>query len=115
MRTPYITRVFWVSYQVREIYETAIEAAAPYGLADADCKRMCLRYAALERRLGEIDRARAILVHASSLADPRGDPGFWKDWNDFEVAHGNEDTFRRAAEPGLHGMWSRCMWESANE
>ena len=85
--------------QVREIYETAIEAAVPYGLADADCKRMCLRYAALERRLGEIDRARAILVHASSLADPRADPGFWKEWNDFEVAHGNEDTFRRALHP----------------
>ena len=58
---------------------------------------MCVRYAALERRLGEIDRARAIFVHASSLADPRSDPGFWKDWNDFEVAHGNEDTFRRAS------------------
>jgi hypothetical protein len=55
---------------------------------------MCLRYAALERRLGEIDRARAIYVHASSLADPRTDPGFWADWNDFEVKHGNEDTFR---------------------
>ena len=40
--------------QVREIYETAIEAAAPYGLPDEDCKRMCLRYAALERRLGEV-------------------------------------------------------------
>lgn len=30
--------------QVREIYETAIEAEAPYGLPDEDCKKMCLRY-----------------------------------------------------------------------
>ncbi len=80
--------------QVREIYETAIEEQDEGGLSDEDCKRMCRRYAALERRLGEIDRARAIFVHASSLADPRTDPAFWADWNDFEVKHGNEDTFR---------------------
>ena len=43
------------------------------------------RYAALERQLGEVDRARAILVHASSLADPRVNPQFWADWNEFEV------------------------------
>ena len=36
-------------------------------------------------QVGEVDRARAIYVHASSLSDPRNDPGFWKDWNDFEV------------------------------
>ena len=29
--------------QVREIYETCIEAEAPYGLPDQDCKKMCLR------------------------------------------------------------------------
>ncbi|DBA83327.1 TPA: hypothetical protein ACH3X2_006587 [Trebouxia sp. C0005] len=28
------------------------------------------------------------------MADPRRDTGFWADWNAFEVAHGNEDTFR---------------------
>jgi hypothetical protein len=85
------TSLFW---QVREIYETAIQAEPPHNLSDEDCKRMCLRYAALERKLGEIDRARAIFVHASSLADPRVDVLFWTQWNDFEVAHGNEDTFR---------------------
>ncbi|CAI5516264.1 unnamed protein product [Closterium sp. Naga37s-1] len=76
--------------KTRDIYERAIES----GLPDADVKRMCLRYAALERRLGEIDRARAIFVHASQLADPRSDGEFWEAWNAFEIAHGNEDTFR---------------------
>lgn len=38
------------------------------------------RYANLERSLGEVDRARAILVHASGMADPRSDPSFWEDW-----------------------------------
>ncbi|DBA80302.1 TPA: hypothetical protein ACH3X2_007432 [Trebouxia sp. C0005] len=87
------TQFFGVG-KVREIYETAIEAEAPYGLPDEDCKKMCLRYAKLERGLGEVDRARAIYVHASAMADPRRDTGFWADWNAFEVAHGNEDTFR---------------------
>ncbi|GJP42019.1 hypothetical protein CLOM_g1622 [Closterium sp. NIES-68] len=76
--------------KTRDIYERAIES----GLPDADVKKMCLRYAALERRLGEIDRARAIFVHASQLADPRSDGEFWDAWNAFEIAHGNEDTFR---------------------
>lgn len=87
------TQFFGVG-KVREIYETAIEAEAPYGVPDEDCKKMCLRYAKLERGLGEIDRARAIYIHASAMADPRRDPAFWADWNSFEVAHGNEDTFR---------------------
>lgn len=43
------------------------------------------RYAKLEKGLGEIDRARAIYVHASVMADPRRDPGYWADWNAFEV------------------------------
>lgn len=55
---------------------------------------MCIKYAELERGLGEIDRARAIYIHASQLADPRSDGDFWSKWNDFEVQHGNEDTFR---------------------
>ena len=26
--------------------------------------------------------------------DPKLNEGFWTTWHDFEVAHGNEDTFR---------------------
>lgn len=73
-----------------ELWQHAIEA----GLPDKDVKTMCIKYAELERNLGEIDRARAIYVHASQSADPRSDTEFWSKWNDFEVQHGNEDTFR---------------------
>ena len=56
---------------------------------------MCLRYANLERKLGEIDRARGIYVHGSQQVNPEADASnFWSSWHDFEVAHGNEDTFR---------------------
>lgn len=76
--------------KTREIYEQAIES----GLPDNAVRTMCMKYAELERNLGEIDRARAIYVFASQFADPRSDSDFWKKWNDFEVQHGNEDTFR---------------------
>ncbi len=41
-------------------------------------KEMCLRFAAMEKKLGEIDRARAIFVHGSQLCDPRTEPGYWE-------------------------------------
>ncbi|RVX75071.1 Pre-mRNA-splicing factor syf1 [Exophiala mesophila] len=73
----------------RPIYERAIAA-----LPDREAKSMCLKFAQVERRLGEIDRARAIYGHASQFADPRVDKDFWDTWEKFEVAHGNEDTFK---------------------
>ena len=76
--------------KVRSIYQTAIEAALPDSLTLA----LCIRFAALERKLGEIDRARALYIHASQFANPASEAGFWEDWNAFEVRHGNEDTFR---------------------
>lgn len=76
--------------KTREIYEQAIESRLP----DKDVKSMCLKYAELEKSLGEIDRSRALYKHASQFADPRSDPDFWNKWHEFEVQHGNEDTFR---------------------
>jgi len=97
----------------REIYERAIEV-----LPERSVRDMCLRYSDLERKLGEIDRARAILSHGSQYCDPRvrfffffffgllrfppesnkgnmqADNVYWQTWHDFEVSHGNEDTFR---------------------
>ncbi|KAF8771297.1 Pre-mRNA-splicing factor SYF1 like protein [Argiope bruennichi] len=73
----------------REIYQEAIDV-----LPDTQAKQMCLKFADLERKLGEIDRARAIYSHCSQMCDPRTNPDFWKTWKDFEVRHGNEDTMR---------------------
>ncbi|KDE06272.1 pre-mRNA-splicing factor SYF1 [Microbotryum lychnidis-dioicae p1A1 Lamole] len=73
----------------RPIYERAIEQ-----LPDRQTAQMCLRFAALERKLGEIDRARAIFAHASQFCDPRVEPEFWNAWNTFEIETGSEDTFR---------------------
>lgn len=73
----------------RPIYERAIAA-----LPDREARDMCLKFAEMERRLGEIDRARAIYGHASQFCDPRTTPTFWSRWEAFEVQHGNEDTFK---------------------
>ncbi|KAK0629947.1 hypothetical protein B0T17DRAFT_556258 [Bombardia bombarda] len=73
----------------RPIYERAIAA-----LPDNEARDMCLKFADMEKRLGEIDRARAIYGHASQFCDPRTTPDFWRKWEQFEVQHGNEDTFK---------------------
>ena len=73
----------------RPIYERAIAA-----LPDEEARNMCLKFAEMERRLGEVDRARAIYGHASQFCDPRTTPTFWHKWEEFEVQHGNEDTFK---------------------
>ncbi|KAK5117348.1 pre-mRNA-splicing factor syf1 [Meristemomyces frigidus] len=73
----------------RPIYERAIAA-----LPDKEAASMCIKFAEMERRLGEIDRARAIFGHASQFCDPRVEAVFWKKWEGFEVQHGNEDTFK---------------------
>jgi len=73
----------------RSIYEKAIEV-----LDDEHAREMCMRFADLERKLGEIDRARALFAYCSQLCDPRSTASFWQSWKEFEVKHGNEDTVR---------------------
>ena len=50
----------------RDIYEKAIEI-----LPEDQAREMCIRFADLERKLGEIDRARAIYAHCAHMCDPR--------------------------------------------
>ena len=76
--------------KVRSIYQAAVEGDLPDGLT----RELCTRFAALERKHGEIDRARALYIHASQFANPVTVLNFWEEWNSFEVRHGNEDTFR---------------------
>ncbi|XVF59163.1 hypothetical protein PTKIN_Ptkin07bG0253600 [Pterospermum kingtungense] len=74
--------------KTREIYERAIESALP----DNDMMKICLKYAQLEKGLREIDRARGIYLFASQFADQISD--FWDIWQEFEVRHGSEESFR---------------------
>lgn len=75
--------------RTREIYEKAIET-----LKEKDVRDMCMRFAKMELMLGEVDRARGIYTHCSQFCDPRKEKDFWDIYRQFEVQHGNEDTFR---------------------
>ncbi|KAJ1562274.1 pre-mRNA-splicing factor syf1 [Nowakowskiella sp. JEL0078] len=91
MFTIYIAKAggFYGLPSTREIYEKAIDI-----LPDKKARGFSLKYADLETKLGEIDRARGVLAYCSQFCDPRLDPEFWDKWNKFEVNHGNEDTFK---------------------
>lgn len=75
--------------KTRPVYERAIAE-----LNDEMAKALCIDFSKMERKLGEVDRARAILQHGSQFADPKKDTGYWAEWREFEETHGNEDTFR---------------------
>ena len=73
----------------RSLYEQAIAA-----LEDTYAADMCCDFAKMEASLQEIDRARAAFTYGSQMADPRRKPEYWKDWHEFEVINGIEETFR---------------------
>jgi len=56
-----------------------------------------LKFAVIERKLGEIDRSRAVIIYLSQFCDPtkhENIESFWKIWEEFEINHGNEDTYK---------------------
>lgn len=78
--------------KTRPIYEEALTAM----VRPEDVLDFAVRYADMETRLGEIDRARGIFLQTCEIADPRRRgifAIFWSSWNDFELAYGSEDTF----------------------
>eukprot|EP00455_Lapot_gusevi_P004424 TRINITY_DN11836_c0_g1_i9.p1 TRINITY_DN11836_c0_g1~~TRINITY_DN11836_c0_g1_i9.p1 ORF type:complete len:558 (-),score=213.36 TRINITY_DN11836_c0_g1_i9:61-1701(-) len=75
--------------RTREIYQKAIE-----NLPDKDLKDICLQFADMEKKLGEVDRARAIFVYGSQFCDPEAAASFWREWDDFELTFGNQDTYQ---------------------
>ena len=78
-----------ITAHTRPIYERAIA-----GLEDSSpAAKICGEYAKMEASLHEIDRARTAYVYGAQLADPRRNPEYWGEWHEFEVSHGNEETF----------------------
>lgn len=75
--------------RTRELFERAIDT-----LPETQVKDMCMRFATMETKLGEIERARAIYVHASSFCDPATHVLFWKNWQEWETTHGTQETYR---------------------
>ena len=74
--------------KTRDIYEQAIAALPPP--TSPTCASATPTSSASWARSG----ARAIYMHAAQDTAPAANPKFWATWHDFEVNHGNEDTFR---------------------
>lgn len=79
--------------KTRTIYEEALgELSKPEEVLE-----FAERFASMETRLGELERARGIYKHACEVADPRRRgmfEMFWNSWSTFELEYGTEDTFR---------------------
>lgn len=79
--------------QTRPIYERALQE-----LADVRAvAEFATRFAQMELRLGESDRARAVFAQTCHVVDTRGGgmlARFWRAWEDFEADVGNEDSMR---------------------
>jgi len=94
----------------RPIYERAISA-----LDDSSASKICCEYAKMEASLQEIDRARTAFTYGAQLADPRRNPEYWGEWHEFEVSHGNEETFREMlrVKRGVQAAFSTVNYNAA--
>ena len=78
----------------RPIYQKALEALKR---DDGHVRVMCVRFAALETRLCEMDRARRIFAYGARYANPKHTADYWDQWKSFELEHGSELTLRDMA------------------
>lgn len=76
--------------KTREIYTKAVESMKDSQLL----KQLCLEFADLEEKLGEIDRSRSIFVHCSKFCNPDDtkQSDFWTVWENFEKKNGNKES-----------------------
>ncbi|EAY10843.1 hypothetical protein TVAG_258450 [Trichomonas vaginalis G3] len=74
--------------KARQVYDYAVNTLSGQEAAD-----WCVRYAAMESKLKEFERARKIFIHGSQFADPAKCHDFWESYEKFETEHGTKDTF----------------------
>lgn len=56
---------------------------------------MAIKYADLEKNMGEIDRARGVYIYASQFSVPEDDvQHIWAQWESFEVQFGSKDSYK---------------------
>lgn len=86
------TSKFFGITKTRKLFERALELLEmPMAL------EIGMKYAKMERKLGEIDRARALYMYLSQMSNPNSNEmkeRFWKVWEQFEIVHGSEDTYK---------------------
>ncbi|KAL7287333.1 hypothetical protein TKK_0018456 [Trichogramma kaykai] len=71
------------SEHMKKTRETYVKAIGVLG--EENVREMCMRYADMETKLGEVYKARAIYFHCSQFSGPRMTNKFWQTWKDFET------------------------------
>lgn len=87
------TAVLCGASATRPVYEEALHALK----STEDVAEFASRYASLEVRLGETDRARGIFQMTCTAVDTVASgtcKAFWNAWRDFETRFGSEDSLR---------------------
>ena len=86
-----ITKYFGI-IKSRQIFERAFTL-----LEGPDLIQVGLRFAKIERKLGEIERTRNIYAHLCQFCNPYSENQwnklFWNIWEKFEVKYGDEDSY----------------------
>ncbi|KAL7066781.1 hypothetical protein ACR3K2_27920 [Cryptosporidium serpentis] len=82
-------------FYARTIFEQAIQVLEK----SDELLEICLNYAIFEIKAGEIDRGRHLFIYGSDFAINQGNKtslysDFWKEWSEFELEYGNEDTYK---------------------
>ena len=87
-----LTAKYFGLVKTRNIFVKALDTLDKSNVVDIGVK-----YALIERRLGEIERARAIFEYLSQFCNPSNNDyleSFWLVWDEFELYHGNENTYK---------------------
>lgn len=76
---------------VRRTFEDAIQK---FSKNDKLVIEFCMEYCGFEQRLGQLERGRKLLAHGSQYANPKKFEYFWDFWKNYEISHGNEETYK---------------------
>lgn len=75
----------------RPIYEECAEKITP----DSKCVEYIIKFASLEEDLKEWKRVRELLQYGANLIAPVHNGSLWTFWEQFELQHGDKDTYKQ--------------------
>lgn len=79
--------------KTREVYKFAVDLYGKKG-ENIKCAEWCIRFAKLETKLTEYDRARSIYIHGTQYADPSIFKDYWDEYENFEKSHGTKENYK---------------------
>lgn len=85
-------RLFGAS-KTREVYKYAVDMFGNKG-DNMKCAEWCIRFAKLEAKLTEFERARSVFIHGTQYADPAVFPRYWEEYENFEKLHGTKENYK---------------------